>query len=107
LEPNGCFEKKLDKFGIIVRNKAILVSKGYNQEEGINYDETHDPVARLKAIRLLLAYACIMNFRLFHMDVKSAFLNGCIEEVYIDQSPGFVNYEHPNYVYKPKRLYMV
>jgi len=63
-----------------------LVAKGYNQEEGINYDETYTPVARLEAIRMLLAFACIMDFRLFQMDVKSAFLNGLIEEdVYVDQ----------------------
>ena len=64
---------------IIVRNKARLVTKGYNQQKGIDYDETYTPVARLEAIRLLLAFACIMNFRLFQMDVKSVFLNGCIE----------------------------
>ena len=57
-----------------------MVAKGYNQEEGINYDETYAPVARLEAIRLLLAFACIMDFRLYQMDVKSVFLNGYIEE---------------------------
>ena len=80
------FQNKVDESGIIVRNKARLVAKGYNQEEGINYDETYTPVARLEAIRMLLAFACIMDFRLFQMDVKSAFLNGLIEEdVYVDQ----------------------
>jgi len=84
-----------------------LVAKGYNKEEGIDYDETYALVARLEAIRLLLAFACIMNFRLFQMDVKSAFLNGRIEEeVYVDQPPGFVDHEHPDYVYKlTKALY--
>jgi len=62
-----------------------LVTKGCNQEEGIDYDETYTLVARLEAIRLLFAFACIMDFRLFHMDVKSDFLNGRIEEkVYVD-----------------------
>jgi len=55
------FQNKLDESGIIVRNKARLVAKGYNQEEGIGYDETYAPVARLEAIRLLLAFACIMD----------------------------------------------
>ena len=95
---------KLDEFGIIVRNMARLHAKGYNQEEDIDYDETYAPVARLEAIRLLLSFACIMDFRLFQMDVKSVFLNGYIEEeVYVDQPPGFVVYEHPNHVYKLKK----
>ena len=79
------FQNKLDASDIIVRNKARLVAKGYNQEEGIDYDETYAPVARLEAITLQLAFACIMNFRLFQMDVKSVFLNGHIEkEVYVE-----------------------
>ena len=81
-----------------------MVAKGYNQEEGIKYDETHALVARLEAIRLFLAFACIMDFRLFQMDVKSAFLNGLIEEeVYVDQQPGFMDYEHPKHVYRLKK----
>jgi len=80
-----------------------LVAKGYNQEEGIDYDETYAPIVRLQAIRLLLAFACIMDFGLFQMDVKSIFLNGLIEEeVYIGQPPGFVDYEHPKDVYRLK-----
>ena len=59
------FRNKLDESSIIVRNKARLVTKGYNQEEGINYYETYTPIARLESIRLLLAFACIMDFRLF------------------------------------------
>ena len=96
-------QNKLDEFGIILRNKVRLVAKSYNQEERIDYDETYAPVARLEAIRILLAFAFIMDFRLFHMDVKSAFLNGLIEEVYVDQPLGFVDYEHPNHVYRLKR----
>jgi len=68
--------KQLDELGIIIRNKARLVLKGYNQEEGIDYDEVYAPIARLEAIWLLLAFTCIMDFRLYQMDVKSAFLNG-------------------------------
>jgi len=98
------FRNKLDESGIIVRNKAKLVAKGYNQEEGIDYDETCVPIARLEAIRLLLAFVCIMDFRLYQMDVKSVFLNGYIEEeIYVDQPPGFVDFEHPNHVYKLKK----
>ena len=101
------FRNKLDEHGIIIRNKARLVAKGYNQEEGIDYEETYAPVARLEAIRMLLAYASIMNFKLYQMDVKSAFLNGLIqEEVYVEQPPGFEIPDKPNHVYKlQKALY--
>ena len=98
------FRNKLNENRVITRNKARLVAQGYNQEEGMNYEETFDPVARLEAIRLLLAYACSKNFKLYQMDVKSDFLNGVInEEVYVSQPPGFENDEYPDYVYKLKR----
>ena len=74
------FRNKLDEHGIIIRNKARLVAKGYNQEEGIDYEEAYAPVARLEAIRMLLAYSSIMNFKLYQMDVKSDFLNGLIKK---------------------------
>ena len=78
------YRNKLNEKGKVIRNKARLVAKGYNQEERIDFDETYAPVARLEAIRLLLAFACYMNFKLFQMDVKSAFLNGFIsEEVFV------------------------
>jgi len=67
------FRNKLDEDGVITRNKARLVAKGYNQEEGIDYGETFAPVARLEAVRLLLAFACMSGFKLFQMDVKSSF----------------------------------
>ena len=70
----------MNEQGVITRNKARLIGKGYNQEEGINYDETFFPIARLEAIRILLAFASFMDFKFFQMDVKSAFLNGFIEE---------------------------
>ncbi|GJY43825.1 copia protein [Tanacetum coccineum] len=57
-----------------------LVGQGYNQQEGIDYDETYAPVTRLESIRILLAYACALDFKLFQMDVKSAFLNSFINE---------------------------
>ena len=79
----------MDENGIIIRNKARLVAQGYNQQEGIDYEETFAPIARLEAIRMLLAFACHKNFILYQMDVKSAFLNGFInEEVYVDNLLG-------------------
>ncbi|RVX02234.1 Copia protein [Vitis vinifera] len=98
------FRNKMDENGIIVRNKARLVAQGYNQEEGIDYEETFAPVARLEAIRMLLAFACFKDFILYQMDVKSAFLNGFInEEVYIEQPPGFQSFNFPNHVFKLKK----
>ncbi|GJW15347.1 retrovirus-related pol polyprotein from transposon TNT 1-94 [Tanacetum coccineum] len=84
LETLIVYRNKLDENGVVSRNKARLVAQGYNQQEGIDYDETYAPVARLESIRILLAYACALDFKLFQMDVKSAFLNGFInEEVYV------------------------
>ncbi|GJS72156.1 retrovirus-related pol polyprotein from transposon TNT 1-94 [Tanacetum coccineum] len=98
------YRNKLDENGVVTRNKARLVAQGYNQQEGIDYDETYAPVARLESIRILLAYACALNFKLYQMDVKSAFLNGFInEEVYVAQPPGFIDFAKPNYVYKLKK----
>ncbi|GJS18819.1 retrovirus-related pol polyprotein from transposon TNT 1-94, partial [Tanacetum coccineum] len=70
------FRNKLDENGIVSRNNARLVAQGYNQQEGIDYDETYAPVAILESIRILLAYACALDFKLFQMDVKSGFLDG-------------------------------
>jgi hypothetical protein len=73
---------------IVVKNKSRLVAQGYTQVEGLDFDETFAPVARLEAIRILLAYACSRNIKLYQMDVKSAFLNGKISElVYVEQPP--------------------
>ncbi|GJT67672.1 retrovirus-related pol polyprotein from transposon TNT 1-94 [Tanacetum coccineum] len=81
-----------------------LVAQGYNQQEGIDFDETYAPVARLESIRILFAYACAHDFKLFQMDVKSAFLNGFInKEVYVAQPSGFVDFEKPNHVFKLKK----
>ncbi|KAJ9561171.1 hypothetical protein OSB04_006331 [Centaurea solstitialis] len=101
------FRNKLDEIGTIVRNKARLVAQGYRQEEGIDYDETFPPVARLEAIRLFLAFAAHMNFKVYQMDIKNAFLNGKLnEEVYVAQPPGFVDPKFPDHVYKlNKALY--
>ena len=101
------FKNKLDEVGTITRNKARLVVQGYNQEEGIDYEETFAPVARIEAIRILIAFAAHMGIKLYQMDVKSAFLNGYLkEEVYVSQPPGFENQEFPDYVFKlDKALY--
>ena len=84
----------MNKQGIITRNKVRLVAKGYNQDESIDYDETFAPIARLEAIRMLLAFASFMDFKLYQMDVKSAFLNSFIEEeVYVEQPLGFESFD--------------
>jgi hypothetical protein len=91
----------------VTRNKALLVAKGYSQVEGLDFDETYAPVARLESIRILLANATYHGFKLYQMDMKSAFLNGPIkEEVYVEQPPGFEDSEYPNHVFKlSKALY--
>ncbi|GJT26371.1 retrovirus-related pol polyprotein from transposon TNT 1-94 [Tanacetum coccineum] len=98
------YRNKLDENGVVSRNKARLVAQGYNQQEGIDYDKTYAPVARLESIGILLAYACALDFGLFQMDVKSAFLNGFInEEVYVAQHLGFIDFSKPNHVYRLKK----
>jgi hypothetical protein len=101
------FRNKQDEHGVVTRNKARLVAKGYSQVERLDFDETYAPVARLESIRILLAYATYHGFKLYQMDMKSAFLNGPIkEEVYVEQPPGFEDSEYPNHVYKlSKALY--
>ncbi|GJS68163.1 retrovirus-related pol polyprotein from transposon TNT 1-94 [Tanacetum coccineum] len=86
------FRNKLDENGVVSRNKTRLVAQGYNQQEGIDYDETYAPVARLESIRILLAYACALDFKLFQMDVKSAFLNGFIIEEFEMSMMGELNF---------------
>jgi len=104
LGPSEFLGTSWTKNGIITRNKARLVAKGYNQEEEIHYEETYAHVARLEAIRLILAFASCLDFKLFQMDVKSAFLNGLLsEEVCVFQPPGFEDIEYPDHVYKLKR----
>ncbi|KAJ9545374.1 hypothetical protein OSB04_025081 [Centaurea solstitialis] len=89
-----------DEDNVVVRNKARLVAKGYRQQEGIDYNETFAPVARIEAIRMFLAYAAHKDFTVYQMDVKTAFLNGVLkEEVYVSQPEGFVDKDHPDHVY--------
>nr|GEY48645.1 copia protein [Tanacetum cinerariifolium] len=87
------FKNKKDESSLVIRNKARLVEVGYSQQEGIDYNETFTPVARIEAIRLFLAYAAHKNFIVIQMDVKTAFLNGILkEEVYVGQPPAESEY---------------
>ncbi|GKC83632.1 retrovirus-related pol polyprotein from transposon TNT 1-94, partial [Tanacetum coccineum] len=90
------WKNKMDENGIVLKNKARLVAQGYNQQEGIDYEETFALIARLEAIRIFLVYAAYMGFMVYQMYVKSAFLNGKIsEEVYVQQPHGFESSEYP------------
>ncbi|GJV65249.1 retrovirus-related pol polyprotein from transposon TNT 1-94 [Tanacetum coccineum] len=98
------YKVKLDELGGILKNKARLVARGYRQEEGINFEESFAPVARLNAIRIFLGFAAHMNMIVYQMDVKTAFLNGILrEEVYVSQPDGFVDQDNLNHVYKLKK----
>ena len=82
------FRNKLNEQGEVIRNKARLVAQGYSQQEGINYTKTFAPVTMLESIRLLISFVVNNNISLYQVDVKSAFLNGYIdEEVYVHQPP--------------------
>jgi hypothetical protein len=79
------FRNKQDEHGVVTRNKARLVAKGYSQVKGLDFDETFALVVRLESIRILLAYAIHHDFKLYQMDLKSAFLNGPIKkEVFVE-----------------------
>jgi hypothetical protein len=79
------FHNKQNEHGVVTRKKKRLIGKGYSQVEGTDFDETFAPIARLESIRILLAYATHHDFKLYQMDVKSAFLNGPIkEEIYVE-----------------------
>nr|GEY34600.1 uncharacterized mitochondrial protein AtMg00810-like [Tanacetum cinerariifolium] len=98
------FKNKKDERGIVVQNKARLVAQGHTQKEGNDYDEVFAPVARIRAIRLFLAYASFMGFTVYQMDVNSAFLYGTIdEEVYVMQPPGIQDPAFPAKVYKVEK----
>ncbi|GKB22830.1 retrovirus-related pol polyprotein from transposon TNT 1-94, partial [Tanacetum coccineum] len=101
------YRNKKDEHGTTTKNKARLVAQGYSQEEGIDYDKTFAPLARMEAIRIFLAFAIYMSFKVYQMDVKSAFLNGKLkEEVYVKQPPSFESCKFPDYVCKlDKTLY--
>nr|GFA33346.1 hypothetical protein [Tanacetum cinerariifolium] len=102
-------KNKKDESSLVIRNKARLVAVGYSQQEGIDYDKTFSPVARIEAIRLFLAYAAHKNFTVFQMDIKTTFLNGFLkEEVYVGQPLGFVSKQYPDHIYAlDKALYVL
>ncbi|GJS22035.1 retrovirus-related pol polyprotein from transposon TNT 1-94 [Tanacetum coccineum] len=98
------WKNKKDEDQTVIRNKARLVAKGYAQEEGIDFDESFAPVARLEAVRIFVAYAAHKSFPIYQMDVKTAFLNGPLkEEVYVAQPDGFVDPDHPDKVYRLRK----
>ncbi|GJY69227.1 retrovirus-related pol polyprotein from transposon TNT 1-94 [Tanacetum coccineum] len=97
-------KNKTDAENTIIQNKSHLVTKGYRQEEGIDFEELFALVARLEAVRMFVAYATHKNFTIYQMDVKTAFLNGPLkEEVFVSQSYGFVDPDFPNHVYFLKK----
>ncbi|WVZ79906.1 hypothetical protein U9M48_027430 [Paspalum notatum var. saurae] len=101
------FRNKQDEHVVVTRNNARLVAQGFTQVEGLDFGETYAPVARFESIRILVAFATHHNFKLYKMDVKSAFLNGTIQElVYMEQPSGFEDPKKLNHVYKVhKALY--
>ncbi|GJU37351.1 retrotransposon protein, putative, ty1-copia subclass [Tanacetum coccineum] len=111
LPPNGktvgnkwLFKKKTGMDGAVHTYKARLVAKGYTQTPRIDYEETFSPVADIRAIRILIAIAAFYDYKIWQIDVKTAFLNGYLsEEVYMEQPEGFVNPKYPNRVCKLKR----
>ncbi|GKE74965.1 copia protein, partial [Tanacetum coccineum] len=97
-------KNKCDAENIVVRNKTRLVAKGYRQEEGIDFEESYAPVARLEAVRIFIAYVAHKNITIFQMDVKTAFLNGPLkEEVYVSQPEGFIDPKFQDHVYRLKK----
>ncbi|GJZ91589.1 retrovirus-related pol polyprotein from transposon TNT 1-94 [Tanacetum coccineum] len=95
------FKVKLDEYGGVLKNKARLVAKCYCQEEGIDFEESFAPVARIEAIRIFIAYAAHKNMTVFQMDVKTAFLNGILKDkVCVSQPEGFIDEDHPTHVFR-------
>ncbi|GKC89530.1 retrovirus-related pol polyprotein from transposon TNT 1-94, partial [Tanacetum coccineum] len=95
------YKVKLDEYGDVLKNKARLVARGYRQEEGLDFEESFAPVARLEAIRIFLANVASKNMSVYQMDEKTAFLNVELkEEVYVSQPEGFVDPDHPHHVYR-------
>ncbi|GJU02700.1 retrovirus-related pol polyprotein from transposon TNT 1-94 [Tanacetum coccineum] len=98
------YKVKLDEYGDVLKNKARLVAKGYRQEEGIDFEESFAPVARIEAIRIFIANAATKNMIIYQMDVKTTFLNGDLqEEVFVSQPEGFEDQDNPTHVYRLKK----
>nr|GEW69739.1 retrovirus-related Pol polyprotein from transposon TNT 1-94 [Tanacetum cinerariifolium] len=101
---NGYGKTKKDEDETVIRNKARLVANGYAQEEGIDFEESFAPVARLEAVRIFIAYAAHKSFAIYQMDVKTAFLNGPLkDEIYVAQPDGFVDPDHLEKVYRLRK----
>ena len=101
------FCNKTDEEGNVIHNMAHLMAQGYSQMEGVDYDETFASVARMESIRILLALACHLKFKLYQIDVKTTFLNGFLkEDVYVAQPKRFTDPHFPDHVlYLKKALY--
>ncbi|GJT07473.1 retrovirus-related pol polyprotein from transposon TNT 1-94 [Tanacetum coccineum] len=98
------FKNKHDEENMVIRNKTCLVVRGYRQEEGIYFEKSFAPVARLEAIRIFFAYVAHKSFIVFQIDVKTTFLHGTLkEDVYVCQHEGFIDVDHPHHVYKLKK----
>nr|GEV36469.1 retrovirus-related Pol polyprotein from transposon TNT 1-94 [Tanacetum cinerariifolium] len=98
------FKVKLDEFGGVLKNKARLIAKVFQQEEGINFKESFASVARIEAIQIFVTNVAHENMTVYQMGVKTSFLNGVLrEEVYVSQSEGLVDQDHPNHVYRLKK----
>ncbi|GJS80728.1 retrovirus-related pol polyprotein from transposon TNT 1-94 [Tanacetum coccineum] len=98
------WKNKTDAKNMVILNKSRLVDKGYGQEEGIDFEESFAPVARLEAVRIFVAYVAHENFPIYRMDVKTKFLNGPLkEEVFVRQPDGFVDRDFSNHVYHLKK----
>nr|GEZ42729.1 hypothetical protein [Tanacetum cinerariifolium] len=98
------WKNKRDEENTVIRNKSRLVAKGYAQKEGVDFEESFAPVARLEAVRLFIAYAAHKSFTVYQMDVKTVFLYGPLkEEVYVNQPDCFVDPYHPDKVYRLKK----
>nr|GFA93262.1 retrovirus-related Pol polyprotein from transposon TNT 1-94 [Tanacetum cinerariifolium] len=98
------WENKKDEDQTVICNKARLIAKRYAQEEGIDFEESFAPVARLEAVRIFISYTAHKSFPIYQMDVKTAFLNGLLkEEVYVVQPDGFVDPDHPENVYRLRK----
>nr|GFB07912.1 retrovirus-related Pol polyprotein from transposon TNT 1-94 [Tanacetum cinerariifolium] len=92
------FKNKHDEEHTVIINKSRFVVRGYRQEEGIDFEESFTPVARMEAIRIFLAYAAHKSFTVFQMFVKTAFLHGSLkEDVYVCQPEGFIDADHPSH----------
>ncbi|GJV42868.1 retrovirus-related pol polyprotein from transposon TNT 1-94 [Tanacetum coccineum] len=98
------WKNKTDAENTVIQNKSCLIAKGYSQQEGIDFEESVAPLARLEAVCMFVDYATHKNFTIYHMDVKTASLNGPLkEEVFLSQPDGFVDPDFPNHVYRLKK----